>query len=164
MKKIFGTLFVLSVLFTGTFVLAASHTAQAFCVKEGGYWNYVSNTCVTSGGSGTVGSGGGSGTVGSGGGALQVGGPNAKLKNPINVGTFGELVKKVISAAVTVLMPFVVLAFVYSGFLFVKAQGKPEDIEKAKEAILYSVVGAFILLGAWGFAQIIGTTVRTITG
>ncbi len=86
-----------------------------------------------------------------------------ELQNPIKYDTFSEFVEAVIEAAVLILMPFVVLAFVWSGFLFVKAQGKPEDIKKAKDAILWSVVGAFILLGAWGFAQIIGQTVATIT-
>ncbi len=128
MKKIFGTLFILSVLFAGTFALA---------------------------GSDTVVSGGGSDTV-----ATKV---SVKLQNPIKVDTFSALVEKVIYAAVQILMPFVVLAFVYSGFLFVKAQGKQEEITAAKSAIGWSIVGAFILLGAWGFAQIIGKTVSTIT-
>lgn len=89
---------------------------------------------------------------------------DAKLQNPINVDTFDALVQKVIEAAVQVLTPFVVLAFIYSGFLFVKARGNTDEIAKAKTAITYSFVGAVILLGAWGFAQIIGQTVTTITG
>ncbi len=89
---------------------------------------------------------------------------STQLNNPINVDTFDQLVSAVIKAAVQVLSPFVVLAFIYAGFLFVKAQGKAEELETAKKAILWSVVGAFILMGAWGFAQIIGETVMTITG
>lgn len=86
-----------------------------------------------------------------------------KLTNPIEYDTFSQLVAAVTKVAVSVLIPFVVLAFIYAGFLFVRAQGKPEEIKKAKEAMLWSVVGAFILLGAYGFAQIIGKTVSTIT-
>ncbi len=89
---------------------------------------------------------------------------STQLINPIKYKDFSEFVKAVIKVAVQVLTPFVVLAFVYSGFLFVKAQGKPEDIEKAKSAIYWSVIGALILFGAWGFAQIIELTVKTITG
>ena len=85
------------------------------------------------------------------------------LTNPIKYDTFSDFVSAVIKAAVDILMPFVVLAFIWSGFLFVKAQGKEKDLEDAKKAITYSVIGAFILFGAWGFAQIIGTTVSTLT-
>lgn len=90
---------------------------------------------------------------------------NVPLMNPLKpeYDTFSKLVEGVTKTAVSVLMPFVVIAFIYSGFIFVKAQGKPDEIKKAKEAMLWSVVGAFILLGAWAFAKIIGTTVSTIT-
>lgn len=87
------------------------------------------------------------------------------ISNPLkpDYDTFPKFVAKVIGTAVEIVMPFVVLGFVYSGFLFIKAQGNPEGLKEAKSAIWWSIVGAFILLGAWGFAQIIGTTVETIT-
>lgn len=86
-----------------------------------------------------------------------------KLTNPIRVNTFSEFAALVTATAVKVLMPFIVLAFIYSGFLFVRAQGNPKGIEEAKNTLWYSMIGAFVLLGAWGFAQIIGKTVSTIT-
>ncbi len=125
MKKIFGTLFILSALLTGTFVFA-----------------------VAVSGNGTP---------------FKAGGSGEKLTNPIKVSTFSELAAKVIEAAVTVLSPFVVLAFIYSGFLFVKAQGNPEEITAAKSAIWWSIIGAVILMGSWGFAQIISKTISNIT-
>lgn len=85
------------------------------------------------------------------------------IKNPIKYDTFSEFVVAVTKAAVEVLLPFVVIAFIYTGFLFVKAQGKPGEIEKAQQSLLWSTVGAAILLGAWGFAQIIERTISTIT-
>ncbi len=85
------------------------------------------------------------------------------LKNPIKYDTFSAFVAGVTNAAVQILMPFVVIAFIYSGFLFVKAQGKDTELKKAKEAILWSVIGAMILFGAWGFAEMIGKTVDTFT-
>lgn len=88
---------------------------------------------------------------------------NVTLKNPIKYDKFSDLVAGVTETAVSVLMPFVVIAFIYSGFLYVKAQGKAKELEEAHKAILWSVVGAFILFGAYAFAQIISTTVGTIT-
>lgn len=89
---------------------------------------------------------------------------NETFKNPIKYNNFNDLVAAVTETAVKVLMPFVVLAFIYSGFLYVKAQGKDKELTEAKNAILWSVVGAFILFGAWSFAKIISTTVLGITG
>lgn len=97
----------------------------------------------------------------------------AKLENPLNCNAdnksegcnnLSDFVAAVLKAAVEVLMPFVVLAFIWSGFLFVRAQGNEEMLGEAKTAIYYSVLGAFILLGAWGFAEIIASTVGSITG
>ena len=85
------------------------------------------------------------------------------LKNPIKYDTFSAFVAAVTKTAVQVLMPFVVLAFIYAGFLFVRAQGKDTELKKAKEAIVWSVIGAIILFGAWGFAEMIGKTVETFT-
>jgi hypothetical protein len=88
---------------------------------------------------------------------------SAQLQNPIITDTFSDFVALVLERAVEILMPFVVLAFIWSGFLFVRAQGNEKELEEAKRAIYWSVIGAFILMGAWGFAQIIGTTVSTLT-
>ena len=88
----------------------------------------------------------------------------AKLENPIKYNDLSSFVAAVLKAAVQVLMPFVVLAFIWSGFLFVRAQGNEEQLSEAKTAIYWSVIGAFILLGAWGFAEIIAVTVSNITG
>lgn len=85
------------------------------------------------------------------------------IKNPIKYNTFSDLVLAVTKAAVEVMLPFIVIAFIYTGYLFVKAQGKSAEIEKAQTSLLWSSIGAAILLGAWGFAQIIGKTISTIT-
>lgn len=89
----------------------------------------------------------------------------AELTNPLKdeYNTFSKFTAAVVKTAVNIMLPFVVLAFVYSGFIFVKAQGKEKELEEAKTAIRYSVIGAFILFGAWGFAQIISDTVTTLT-
>lgn len=85
------------------------------------------------------------------------------IDNPIKANNFSELAALVTKTAVQILLPFVVLAFMYSGFLFIRAQGNAEGLEEAKKAIWYSMIGAFILLGAWSFATIIGRTVETLT-
>lgn len=89
--------------------------------------------------------------------------PAKQLCNPIKYDTFSQFVEAVTRTAVNVLLPFVVISFIYTGFLFVKAQGKPEAIKSAQSSLWYSVIGALILFGAWGFAKMIGATVSTFT-
>lgn len=86
-----------------------------------------------------------------------------QLCNPIKYDTFSAFVVAITESAVKVLLPFVVIAFIYTGFLFVKAQGKPAEIETAQKSLMWSAIGTAILLGAWGFAQIIERTIKTIT-
>lgn len=88
---------------------------------------------------------------------------DAQIQNPIVYNNFYDFVAAIIDTTVKILMPFVVLAFVFAGFLFVKAQGNETELTAAKKTLGYSIVGAFILLGAWSFAQIIGTTITAIT-
>lgn len=85
------------------------------------------------------------------------------ISNPTKYDTFPTFVAAITKTAVEILMPFVVLGFIWSGFLFVKAQGNAEGLKNAKTAIFWSIIGAFILMGAYGFATIIGDTISTIT-
>ncbi len=175
MKKIFGTLFILSMLFAGTFAFAihgGNHCFSGIDLIEG--TPDSNGACVVSGSVDIttlpgVGAGFDSPAAPDiGAGFDSPASPNSQVSvpipNPVRVTSFGALVALVISTAVTILMPFVVLAFIYSGFLFVKAQGKAEEIATAKSAIWWSIIGAFILLGASAFANIIGDTVENITG
>ena len=56
----------------------------------------------------------------------------------------------------------VALAIIYCGFLFVSARGNTEKLTKAKEALLYTVIGAAILLGSWAIAIMISETVLSL--
>ncbi|MBI5078191.1 MAG: hypothetical protein HZB11_02395 [Candidatus Yonathbacteria bacterium] len=86
-----------------------------------------------------------------------------KLQNPIKFKTFSEFAAAVTKTAVQVLMPFIILGFIYAGFLFVSAQGNEKKLTHAKSVLWYSMIGAFVLFGAWGFAQIISKTISAIT-
>ena len=55
-----------------------------------------------------------------------------------------------------------VLMIMYAGFLFVTARGDETQIKKAREAILYAVIGAAILLGAKLMATAIQSTITQL--
>lgn len=171
MKKILSVIavcaFIGGVPFFAVAVEDPCATANSFYTPPG-----CANSSSQVSGAGTVGGPvnvSGAGTVG---GGTQSQGqgtpfgtdPNApKLQNPIKFNSFSELAAQVTKTAVEILLPFVVLAFIWSGFLFVRAQGNQTELENAKKNIWWSIIGAFILMGAWGFATMISQTVETLT-
>ncbi len=82
-----------------------------------------------------------------------------KITNPIKVSDLNGLIKTILEGVIKIGIPIVALAIIYSGFLFVSARGNSEQIQTAKRALLYSVIGAAILLGSWAIAQLISDTV-----
>jgi hypothetical protein len=80
--------------------------------------------------------------------------------NPIpSVDSVPELIRIFLEGALKIGIPVVALAVIYSGFLFVAARGNPEKLNKAKDALLYTLIGAAILLGSWAIAELISATV-----
>ncbi|MFH1608851.1 MAG: hypothetical protein ABH951_02420 [Patescibacteria group bacterium] len=84
------------------------------------------------------------------------------IVNPINVTSVNDFIRILLEGVLKIGIPIVALAIIYSGFLFVTARGVPESLKKAKDAFLYSVIGAAILLGAWAIAQLISDTVLQV--
>lgn len=80
--------------------------------------------------------------------------------NPFKMDTIQGFIETIVN---DILMPIggviAVVMIIYSGFLFVTARGSDTQIKKAKDALLWAVIGAAILLGAWVISQAIGTTI-----
>ncbi len=70
-----------------------------------------------------------------------------KIENPLKgAASLGELFKT-ISQFVLDLAYIVIAAFLLlSGFKFIKAQGNPEELAKAKATFWYTIIGAFIII------------------
>jgi len=85
-----------------------------------------------------------------------------KLCNPINVDSLPAFVHKLLVGIIKIGLPIIALALVYVGFLFVAARGNPEKLGKAKQALLYTIIGAAILLGSWAIAKLISETVLSL--
>ena len=89
--------------------------------------------------------------------------PVVKIENPLlHAQTINELIKTILEGVIKIGMPIIVLAIIYSGFLFVSAQGNSEKLSEAKRALLYTLIGAAILLGSWAIAQLISETVKAL--
>lgn len=55
-----------------------------------------------------------------------------------------------------------IFAFIYSGFLFVKARGNPGELTKANTVFKNTIIGVVVLLGAQLIASIIIGTIKNL--
>ena len=83
----------------------------------------------------------------------------SKIDNPLLSTDIAQFIQKLLENVIKLAVPAVALAVIYSGFLFVTAMGNPEKISAAKSALLYTVIGAAVLLGSWAIAKMISETV-----
>lgn len=85
--------------------------------------------------------------------------------NPLdNISSFPQLFARILEIVAMIAVPFVVLAIVYTGFLFVTARGNTDKLAEAKQAFFWTVVGALLILGASILAEAIGGTVEELQG
>lgn len=94
---------------------------------------------------------------------IKFGIPNPFKDSGIN--SLFDLVKAIVDK---IILPvggvLAVLSFIYSGFLYVMAQGRPAEITKANTALLYSAIGTAVLLGAWVLANAVCQTIHLLGG
>lgn len=80
-----------------------------------------------------------------------------------DIGGINELIQAIITnIALPLGATLAALAIIYSGFLYVKAQGNSGEIQKAHEAIKWSLVGTAVILGASVIASLIGKTIEAL--
>lgn len=84
------------------------------------------------------------------------------IENPIEAKSFTELLTSVLNIIIEIGIPILVLMIIYSGFLFVTARGNSEGLQKAKDAILYTLIGAAIILGSYVIADAVKNTVDSL--
>src|SRR3989344_6935587 len=86
------------------------------------------------------------------------------LQSPLNAAfsSIPGFIEGALKALVIIALPILTLFIVYSGFLFVSAQGNSSNLEKAKQNFMYVIIGAILILGAWVIATLIGGTVTQL--
>jgi hypothetical protein len=98
-------------------------------------------------------------------GAGNPGNSGTTLLNPLKSGTSLEsFLASILAFVVRIGAIIVVLMVVYVGYKFVVAQGEPGKISEARKALLWTIVGALILLGAEAIAAAIQATVSALGG
>lgn len=88
--------------------------------------------------------------------------PAPRLTNPLESESILDLLQTLLGVVVQVGIPLIALAIVYSGFLFVKAQGNESQLSEAKKTLYWTVIGAAIVLGAAVISGVIQTTIKNL--
>ncbi len=91
---------------------------------------------------------------------------DVKIPNPLDPAIGSDLISVIKALLNNVVMPIaavaVVIWIIWAGFTFLTAQGKPAEIEKAKQRLLWSLIGAGILLGAAGISAVVQSTIKEL--
>jgi hypothetical protein len=89
------------------------------------------------------------------------GGNNAvstKLENPLKVKSIEGVILLAVDIMIYVGVAFAILAIIFVGLKFVLAQGRPDEITKAKEWFFYIIIGLAILISAKVIVEIVENT------
>jgi len=89
-------------------------------------------------------------------------GTGETLVNPLKVNNVEDLLNLILEAVIQIGVIVLVLALIWTGFLFIKAQGKPEELAKARQAFIWTIIGGLILLGAKGISEVIQATATNL--
>lgn len=86
------------------------------------------------------------------------------LVNPLgdDVETLPQFLEAILKGVVDIGTIILIMMLVYVGFLFVAARGNAEKLQSAKSALVWTVVGGLILLGATAIQMVITETVKSL--
>lgn len=86
-----------------------------------------------------------------------------EIKNPFKQDSIKGLIEVIVNEIfIPVGGVIAVVMIIYAGFLYVTARGNTTKIGQAHQALLYAVIGAAILLGAWVISTAISTTIDSL--
>jgi hypothetical protein len=92
----------------------------------------------------------------------RIGGEGQQIIPPLRIDSVAQVLNAFFGILIQVGAVIVTLAIVYAGFLFVVARGNPEELNKAKETLKWTIVGALVLLGAQVISKVIENTIKSI--
>jgi TrbC/VIRB2 pilin len=88
--------------------------------------------------------------------------PSNTLINPLGTTDLMTFLGKILTFVTQIGTIAIVVMVVYDGYLFVVARGNETKISEARQALLYTIIGALILLGAQAIADGIKDTVTAL--
>ncbi len=86
-----------------------------------------------------------------------------KIPNPTAYGSLCDLINAVLNVVAEIAAIVAVLFIIFSGFLFVTAQGNPAKLEQAKKTFYTTIIGTAIIVGGSIITKIIINTVNAVS-
>ncbi len=86
---------------------------------------------------------------------------SAAICNPLQATSITTLLTSAVNIAIPIGAVIAVIMYVYVGFKFIFAQGKPEEINKAWSWFIWVSVGTAILIGAKVIVSVIESTLTS---
>ncbi len=80
------------------------------------------------------------------------------------VTTVNQLVGGVVGAVLGLLGIIFLILIIYSGMLWMTAQGETKQVTKARDILVESVIGLIIVLSAYAISAYVGGLIGTATG
>lgn len=91
--------------------------------------------------------------------------PAIEFHSPLKItGGITELVDVILKAIIQIGTPIAAIFIVYSGLLFVIARGNETKLTKAKETLMWTLIGTAVLIGSAVIAGVIKVTMDQIIG
>lgn len=102
--------------------------------------------------------------------AITDDGCTAIICNPLNptvwggVDTLQGALPIIVDLFITISMPIIAIAIIYTGFTFATSKGDQAQLKKARTMLTYIVVGALIMFAAKGIGMAVQSTLNTVAG
>ncbi len=84
------------------------------------------------------------------------------ILNPLGTDSVIIFLTQIIEILLVFAIPIIVLFIMYGGWTLVMAQGKPDQITKGNNTILWALVGGVIILGVNIIIDVIKSTVTAL--
>lgn len=81
------------------------------------------------------------------------------LQNPLGNVDLIEFLQMILDVIMVFAVPLIVFMIIYAGFLFVMDRGSEKNLSKAKNALLYALIGGVLIIGANALLLVIQGTV-----
>lgn len=79
----------------------------------------------------------------------------AKIENPLDTDNFGDLLLKIAGAVGALMASLGTIMIIVAGILYLTSAGSQERMTKAKNALVYAIVGIAIGLAATAIVEIV---------
>lgn len=82
------------------------------------------------------------------------------FENPLGgVPSIDGLLYAIVNVLLVFAVPIIVFFIILAGFNYVTAQGNPEKIKTASRSLMYALIGAVIVIGAFAISSIVTSVV-----